>query len=100
MLEQHDVYQHGNNRPYDGLEEDERFRYECAICMKEFKYERNIYAHMYTVHYKLFAYQCNICGQNIKKKSNLKRHLAEQHQFINTDRELPREFLNIYECEV
>ena len=100
LIEQHDVYQHANNGPYDGLLEDEKFKYECAICMKEFKYERNVYAHMYTVHYKRIACQCNICGQNITKKSNLKRHLAEQHQVINTDRELPRESLNRYECEV
>ena len=100
LIEQHDIHQHANNGPYDGTRDDENFKYRCTICMKEFKYERNVYAHMYSIHYKHFACECKICGRNITSKSNLKRHLSEQHDFIDIGREVPRESLQIFPCDI
>ena len=100
LIEHHDIHQHANNGPYDGNVDDASFKYRCTICMKEFKYERNEYAHMYAVHYKHFACECKICGRNITSKSNLKRHLSEQHDLINIDREVPREFLTNFPCDI
>ena len=68
--------------------------------MKEFKYERNVYAHMYTVHYKRAVCECRICGRNITNKSNLKRHLCEQHNLLNLEREVPRESFEKFQCDV
>ena len=100
LIEQHDIHQQANNGPYDGNQENDNFNYECTICMKEFKYERNVYAHMYTVHYKRDVCECRICGRNITNKSNLKRHLCEQHNLLNLERELPRESFEKFQCDV
>ena len=100
LIEEHNIHQHANNGPYEGTTEDESFKYECTICMKEFKYERNVYAHMYAVHYKRAACECKVCGKKIANKSNLKRHICEQHKLLNIDRELPRESFKIFMCQV
>ena len=84
------MHQQANNGPFEGTKEDEEWKYVCRICEKDTAYERNVYAHMFEVHYKLFMCQCQVCGENITKKANLKRHLEEQHGIINTDRHVPR----------
>ena len=100
LKEQHQVHQQANNGPFEGTKEDEEWKYVCRICEKDFAYERNVYAHMFEVHYKLFMCQCQVCGENITKKANLKRHLEEQHGIINTDRHVPREQLKSFSCQV
>ena len=100
LSEQHRVHQHANNGPFEGMKEDDYFKYVCPICTKDFNYERNVYAHMFEVHFKHSMCRCKVCGEIITKKSNLKRHLKEQHGIINIDREVTREQLKSFCCEV
>ena len=98
LVEQHQVHQQANNGHYDGTKEDEELKYACKICTREFKYKRNIYAHMHEVHYRQFTCQCSICGKELSKQSNLKRHLQEQHDIYDMNRELPREISKSFIC--
>ena len=100
LTEQHQVHQQSNNGPYDGTTKDEEFEYVCKVCKKVFKYERNVYAHLYEVHDDHSSCHCNICGKTITKKSNLKRHLQEQHDVLDTDREVKREEKQVFICHV
>ena len=100
LTEQHQVHQHANNGPFEGMKEDDDWKYVCTICKKDFKYERNVYTHMFEVHYKQSLCQCTVCGENITKKANLKRHLEEQHGIINTERHVPREQLKSFICQI
>ena len=100
LIEQHNVFQHSNNGPFDGKEEDEEYKFECNICKRNFKYERNVIAHIDTIHYRRDECECKLCGMQITRKSNLKRHLAEQHGMIDVERELYRESLKVFTCNV
>ena len=55
LTEQYQVHPHqqSTNGPYDHTTKDEEFEYVCKVCKKVFKSERNVYAHLYEVHYKL-----------------------------------------------
>ena len=64
LLEQHNVFQHANNCPMDGTEDDEEFKFKCNICQKEFKYERNVVAHIDAVHYQRDECKCIILLEN------------------------------------
>ena len=100
LNEQHQVHQHANNGPFEDMKEDDDWKYVCTICEKEFRYERNVYTHMFDVHYKQSTCQCAVCGENFTKKANLKRHLEEQHDIINTDRHVPKEQLKDFICSI
>ena len=92
LTEQYQVHPHqqSTNGPYDHTTKDEEFEYVCKVCKKVFKSERNVYAHLYEVHYKLSTCRCNLCGNTLTKKSNLKRHLQEQPDLFDTDPEVKR----------
>ena len=100
LTEQHQVHQQSNNGPYDGTSKDEDLAYVCKICKKYFKYKRNVYAHLYEVHYKMSTCTCNICGKHLTKKSNLERHLAEQHDVLDINLEVKRGKKQSYTCNV
>ena len=100
LIEKHNTFQNTNNGPFDGIAEDEEYKFTCNLCQKEFKYERNVVAHIETVHHRSTECKCGLCGKILTRKSNLKVHLAEQHGILDVDRELKRDHHKKYTCNV
>ena len=78
LVEMHNLFLHANNGPVDGTDEDEIYKFTFNYCQKDFKYERNIVAHIEKVHYGRDECECNICGKIFTRGYNLKTNLAEQ----------------------
>ena len=100
LVEQHNNFQEDNNCLIDGSEEDKEYRYTCRLCGIEGKYYRNIYAHVENVHEKKDSCFCKICVKEISFSSNLKRHYREVHGIFDFGRELHKEKLKIYSCNI
>ena len=67
---------------------------------EDYKYERNVVAHILTVHSSQDACECKLCGKKITRMNNLKRHLAEQHGMLNFKLSLDRENLIQHSCSI
>ena len=100
LVEQHNVFLHANNGPYDGTEIDEDYKFTCNYCQKEFKYERNVVAHINNVHFGTDECECKICSMRFTSRFSLKRHLAEQHGVLNIGLSLKRETRQQYICSI
>ena len=100
LVENHNVFIHANNGPFEGTDEDEKYKFTCSYCQKEFKYERNVVAHIETIHFNRDVCECRICGARLVKRFYLKRHLAEQHGVLNFGLSLDREQLPKYTCSI
>lgn len=89
LVEQHNI----------SLDESCAENFKCELCGETLKYERNLIAHIETVHERKHLVRCTICGIEITKSSHLKRHLAEQHSILNVDRVLQKEEAKKFTCE-
>ena len=99
LVEQHNVFLHANNGPYDGTNNDENYKFTCSYCNKEFKYERNVVAHINTVHFQSDDCECKICGTTFTRRSSMNRHLAEQHGIVNVGLSIHRETTRQHKCK-
>ena len=100
LVESHNVFLDANNGPIDGTHEDENYKFTCSYCQKDYKYERNVVAHIFTVHSSQDACECKLCGKKITRMNNLKRHLAEQHGMLNFKLSLDRENFIQHSCSI
>ena len=100
LVEQHNCFQENNNSLLDGNAEDEEYLYTCRLCGKECKYHRNIIAHIENIHEKKDSCSCKLCGKRVSFSSNLKRHYREVHEIVDLGRELQREKLQVYTCNI
>ena len=82
MIEQHETLQ----VHYPDMETNlQELPYKCEQCNKSFRYQRNLKAHVSSVHDADDSYVCGLCHCEIRSKQNLKRHLEEQHEVFDLE---------------
>lgn len=58
-------------------------QFQCTKCMKIFKRNYNLQAHLLTVHSDARPFQCKLCPKSYKSIVNLKKHVSVHKDLVN-----------------
>ena len=100
-LHRHMVEQHGILKLNDSSDNGQN-EFECEICEKSYKYERNLNQHIKNSHTDVQKCQLlyNVCGSEFTVKSSLKVHMAEQHGIREFDGNILSKEIKTLSCTV
>nr|XP_023967717.1 zinc finger protein 436-like isoform X3 [Chrysemys picta bellii] len=60
--------------PEKGQSEPRKTLYTCRVCREEFKVQRDLISHHWTVHRRQKLYHCSECGESFRRKKAFKAH--------------------------
>ncbi|KAG6923007.1 ZFP69 zinc finger protein B, partial [Chelydra serpentina] len=60
--------------PAEGQSEPRKSLFTCRVCREEFKVQRDLISHHWTVHRKHKLYHCSECGESFRRKKAFKAH--------------------------
>ena len=95
MLEQHNSFHAENWGRSQAIEP-----FECVLCAKSFKYQRNLDTHINITHTGNDKPQCQICDETFGTNFTLKRHLTEQHDITQFGSSIHSDEIKIFKCKV